>query len=206
MLPPLGMGRIISLSHEPGALTGYFAPAQQVTEALTKQVIRSSRWRRWKPKEISASVRSGFRQASEIRSTTSLHSGEGEVPVRHMARYITTPYAQKRDLPHTGYQTIVYQTGEELMDLKRFSGLTIIEDTVIIASLREEEPDRVGSLLRDTAYGTDGIIILGRVWTAPVSELDSFFDRVVWINETPMIYEGKKAIRPDYGQMTFGDM
>ena len=205
MLPPLGMGRTISLSHKPGALTGYFAPAQQVTEALTKQVIRSSRWSRWKPKEIPASFRSGFHQASEIRNTTSL-SGEGEIPVRHTVRYITTPYAQKRNLLQTGYQTIVHQTGEELMDLKRFSGLTIIEDTVIIAGLKEEEPDRVGSLLRDIAYGTDGVIIIGRVWTAPVSDLDSFFDRVVWINETPMIHEGKKIIRPDYGQMTFGDV
>ena len=80
-----------------------------------------------------------------------------------------------------------------------FSGLTIIEDGVLIPVLKEEEPEEIGIYLRNLAVRTGGIIVIGKEWVEPVRDLEPWFDRVGWMYEQPMSGLGKSRI-PDYGQ------
>jgi hypothetical protein len=201
------VSRSLSIFHTPGSLTGFFAPPGRVDEALLKQLRSVSPWQKRKSRNIDHQTEAGFQPASDIRDKDGFcryKSGCTPHPAPTI-RYITVPGTRQRNLSTTTYKTIICQSLTELQNLGFFPGLTIFEDSVLIPCLEDGDTDMIGTQVRNMATGTEGVIVLGQVWGPPLSQMDPYFDRVVWAYEIPVRRQKKRCIRPDYGQSTICD-
>jgi len=193
-----------SIFHSYGTLTGYFGPPGRVAEALLKQLRPVSSWRKWNVRDLIPSTGIGFQPASDIRDGIRLHNSDNNPGSSSSVRYVTHPGTPQRNLSPAIFETVTCTSLHDLQNLEPFPGLTIIEDAVLIPCLKDDGPDMIGTLLRNMTNRTGGVIVLGKVWSPPVSEMDPYFDRVVWVYEMPMmrIQQNSKKVTPDYGQAT----
>ncbi len=178
-----------------------------VDEALSKQFLPVSSWRKWNARDMVPGVGAGFQKASEIRNGISLRNSDDTLRSSCSVRYITYPGIAERNLSSVKFVAFTCRSLPDLQSLNLFSGLTIIEDAVLILCLKDECPDMIGTWLRDIAHRTGGVLVLGKIWASPVSEMDSYFDRVVRVHEMPVmrVQNISKMVVPDYGQTTFND-
>lgn len=201
------MSKTPSIFHSYGTLTGFFGPPGRIDEALLKQLRPVSTWRKWNARDLMLSNGIGFQPASEIKDGIRLHNSDNNPGSSSSVRYITYPGTPKRNLSPVKIETVTCTSLPNLQNLEPFPGLTIIEDAVLIPCLKDDEPDMIGSLLRKMANSTGGIIVLGKAWVPPISDLDQYFDRVVWVYEMPMmnIQHISKTVTLNCGQATFND-
>lgn len=201
------MSRIPSIFHSYGSLTGYFGPSEIIDKALSKQLRPVSTWRRWNARDMLPETGPGFRRASEFRDGLNLINSDSTGRSLCSVRYITYPGIAERNLSPAKFEMITCRSLPDLQTLNIFPGLTIIEDAVLIPCLEDECPDMIGTLLREMAYRTGGVIVLGKNWEPLVSEMDPYFDRVVQVYEMPVIrvQNYSKTVTPDYGQTTFSE-
>ena len=189
-----------SIFHAYGTLTGYFGPWERVADALEKQLRTASSWRRRTTRDILPQPGTGFQPATEIRGRNTFPRPPENTGSPCSFRYVTGPGIPRRDLSSVRFMTATCQSLSDLQNLGKFPGLTIIEDRTLVSGLKDDGPDMVGTLLREMTNRTGGIIVLGREWSPPVSDMDPYFDRVVWVSEIPMTHQGNTPPRPDYGQ------
>jgi hypothetical protein len=191
-----------TITAERGTLSGYFAPQELIQEALDALVMPILPWRLGNKKTIFQSVDSGFHSAYDLVN----YSYSNQKPKKqwgpYAIRYLKTPVSPERIFSLAPYNPIVCDEKFDLKSMKHGSELTIIEDGVLIQILNKEEPELVGTLLRNLAVRSRGIVIIGKHWIAPVENLEPWLDRLGWIYEQPMIGEGKKII-PEFGQKWF---
>ncbi|HWQ65890.1 MAG TPA: hypothetical protein VN372_03350 [Methanospirillum sp.] len=196
------MSWTVSLSHEYGTLTGYFGPPNQVIAALSDHLRPMARVMRWDTQKIAHSTPTGFHRASDIKN------GILFKPLIHRAsssfsiRYIVTQNGFRRDLSPESYQTVICQSLKDLQNPGIFVGLTIIEDSVLLYCLEDTGPDKMGTLLRDMATGTRGVLILGQTWDLPLNQMEPYFNRVVFVHEIPPVVERSKGTKAVPGQAT----
>lgn len=189
-----------SIFHSSGSLTGYFGSSGRIADALAGQLRPVSACKTWNSRNSVSLNEGGFQRASDIRGGNHPHNAVRQKNSSYLVRYITCQGTPRRELPPAKFETFICQSLPDLQNIGTFSGLTIIEDAVLISCLRDDGPDMIGTFLREMANRTGGIIVLGSTWIPPVSGMDPYFDRVVSVYEIPMTILKNKRVKPDYGQ------